>query len=238
MKHALIACILPILFGCTGINKTVTYEKTISGTTADVISGAVMEQEKLERIYYFVRDEIEFNWVYPQDIPPEDVLNNGIGVCMQKANLFAAMAREAGFETRFHFVYVGKNALKDFLPGFAFEKWADPFPHTVAEVLVDGEWISFDTSFDRELLDICMEKGLNFGGFPGIVGALSTEFSPRGVKGPQEYFADETREGFYGSDLTPLMEFERTNVSRFKRSLKPVIFRKAREIMNEIRGRS
>ena len=107
-----------------------------------------------------MRDEIEFGWVYPQEIPADEVLKNRKGVCMQKANLLVAMAREAGFKARFNFIYVHKNALEDFLPKFAYKKWADPFPHTYPEIFLNGKWISMEATFDRKLHEICLKKKL------------------------------------------------------------------------------
>jgi hypothetical protein len=32
------------------------------------------DEQKIENIYYFVRDEIQFGWMYPQEIPAAEVL--------------------------------------------------------------------------------------------------------------------------------------------------------------------
>jgi len=85
-----------------------TSEETISSVVNRITEGAETEEEKIEKIFYFVRDEIKFGWIYPQEIPAEEVLKNRKGVCMQKTNLLVAMAREAGLKARFHFMYVNK----------------------------------------------------------------------------------------------------------------------------------
>jgi len=143
---------------CTGDVQQKYPAKDLKSTTAEILFGAATDEEKLERLFLFVRDEIVFNWAYPQDIPPEEVLKNGFGVCMQKANLFSAMARQAGFQTRFRFTYVHKQALEDFLPAYAYENWSDPFPHTLVEILHQGKWRSFDPSFDSMLNKIAWIK--------------------------------------------------------------------------------
>lgn len=233
----LLFSILLIFFvSCVSSDDAVDQKSIHSTVTMLTESADQGDVEKLKCIFYFVRDEIEFNWVYPQDIPPEEVLNNGYGVCMQKANLFAAMAQSAGFETRFHFVFVQKKALEDFLPEFAYEKWLDPFPHTVVEVKLEDRWVSFDPSFDKDLHELCLAQKLNFGKNPEIRSQISTDFSLQGVKGAQEYWEVDNKEGFYGVDLTPLMEFDRENVPFWKRMLKPIIFNEAHSIMDEIRG--
>ncbi|MEW6262728.1 MAG: transglutaminase-like domain-containing protein [Thermodesulfobacteriota bacterium] len=100
--------------------KTVGNYGTIQEATAKLTQGAESDEEKLRQLFIFVRDEIRFDFLYPQDVPVEKVLREGRGVCMQKANLLVALAREAGFEARFRFMYVSKRALEDFLPDFAY----------------------------------------------------------------------------------------------------------------------
>lgn len=48
-----------------------------------MIAGTEYDEAKHERIFLFVRDGIQFNSAYPQDIAPGDVLANGMGVRMQ-----------------------------------------------------------------------------------------------------------------------------------------------------------
>jgi len=98
--------------------KNETIKTLVTGLMAD----AETDEQKIEKIYYFVRDEIKFGWVYPQEIPAEAVLKNKRGVCMQKANLLVTMAREAGLQARFHFMYIHKTALEDFIPKFAYKR--------------------------------------------------------------------------------------------------------------------
>lgn len=225
-----------LLFSCTTAEDPVKYnETTLEDKVRELISGAESDTEKIERIFYFVRDEIEFGWVYPQDIPPEEVLVNGRGVCMQKSNLLVAMVREAGLQARFHFMFVRKTALEDFLPGYAYRNWVDPFPHTFPEVLLNGKWVSMEATFDSELHRLCLTKQLNFGKNPDIAENVSIEFSPDGVKGHQQYTQDSEMESFYGDDLSEFSEYLHQDVPWWKRKMQPMIFRQAQNIMNKIR---
>ncbi len=210
-------------------------KEPIRNFTASLITGAKSDEEKIKRIYYFVRDEIKFGWVYPQEIPAEDVLNNRKGVCMQKANLLVAMAREAGLKARFHFMYVRKTALLDFLPEFAYKRWVDPFPHTFPEIFLNGKWVSMEATFDKELHEICIRKKLNFGKSPEIAGKVSIDFSPDGVTGHQQYVHAEGMDSFYGDDLSEFTKFMHKGVPWWKRMMQPMIFRKADKIMKTIR---
>jgi len=226
--------LLAIPFSAAGIEPPLSGGPTIRDTVGKLIEGAAGDEEKMKRIFYFVRDRIKFDWVYPQDIPAEEVLKNRRGVCMQKANLLVAMAREAGIRARFHFMYVRKNALEDFLPAFAYKRWVDPFPHTFPEVYLKGKWVPMEATFDRELHEACLRKNLNFGRYP-VMRSISIEFSPDGVKGHQQYFHVTSEKSFYGDDLGPFVKYHRESVPWFKRKLQPMIFRKAAAIMKSIR---
>ena len=64
-------------------------------------------------------------------------------------------------KVRFHVMYAHKTALFDFLPGFAYNNWVDPFPHIFPEVFLNGKWVSMEATFDKELHEICIKKKLN-----------------------------------------------------------------------------
>ncbi|MBN2434487.1 MAG: hypothetical protein JXK07_04385 [Spirochaetes bacterium] len=57
-------------------------------------------------------------------------------------------------------MYVHKTALLDFLPGFAYNNWADPFPNTFPEVFLKSKWGSMEATFDKELQEICIQRRL------------------------------------------------------------------------------
>ena len=233
MLMVFVCCIF--LSACAGNVQQKYSQRNLKSTTQSVIARAATDEEKLERLFLFVRDEIDFNWVYPQDIPPEEVLKNGFGVCMQKANLLSAMAKEAGFQTRFRFMFVHKQALEDFLPDYAYKNWADPFPHTVVEIVYQGEWRSFDPSFDGKLQKICLDNKINFARYPEIASAYKTKFSIEGMKGTQEFWNIAGSKPFYGDTLEPLIDWDQKNVSFFKKRLKPLIFWQAKGIMDKFR---
>ena len=183
----------------------------------------------------FVRDSIKFGWVYPQEIPAEEVLKNRKGVCMQKANLLVAMAREAGLKARFHFMYVDKSALEDFLPDFAYKKWVTPFPHTFPELFLNGKWVSMEATIDKELHDICINKKINFGKHAHIVNDVSIDFSVNCVKGHQQYVQKKEEKALYGNDLSKFTAFIHTEVPWWKRKMQPFVFKKADKLMTELR---
>lgn len=229
---------LVLLFLCniscsTGIVKMQT--ESISNKVEELTKGAKTDEGKAKAIFLFVRDSIKFGWVYPQDIPAEEVLKNRKGVCMQKTNLLVAMAREAGLKARFHFIYVEKSALEDFLLDFAYKNWVNPFPHTFPEIYLNGKWVSMEATIDKELHEICISKKINFGKYPEIVNNVSIDFSPDGVKGHQQH-VEVTKDGdFYGNGLSELSVYLHQNVPWWKQKMQPLIFKKADKIINELR---
>ncbi|HOO34322.1 MAG TPA: transglutaminase-like domain-containing protein [Thermotogota bacterium] len=236
MIMLVIAVILIIFTGCGKQYSEEENRMLIKETTMKVIEGAQTDVEKAEKIFYFIRDEIKFGWVYPQEIPAADVLRNGKGVCMQKANLQVVMMKEAGLKTRFHFMYVSKKALEDFLPDFAYNNWPETFAHTFPEVYLNGSWVSVEATIDRELHELCIAKRLNFGKDASIVENCSTEFSAEGVKGHQQYREIAGKESFYGESLDEFTEYLHEEIPWWKRLMQPLIFRKADKIINDYRG--
>jgi len=207
----------------------------ITKLTQELTFGCSSDVEKMKKIFNYVRDKILFGWVYPQSVSAEDIIKLKMGVCMQKANLLVQMSRAAGIKARFHFMYVHKTALEDFLPGFAYEKWEDPFPHTFPEVFLNGKWVSMEATFDKSLHTICIDRKLNFGKNKSIVKNIEIDFSIEGVKGHQQYCQAENTESFYGDDLAQFTDYLHKNVPWWKRTLQPMIFKKAQKIMNRIR---
>ncbi|MDC7240879.1 MAG: transglutaminase-like domain-containing protein [Spirochaetales bacterium] len=226
---------LLILVSCSSSSGETEEGETIASVVDRVTAGAEGDVQKMERIYYFVRDEIEFGWIYPQDIPAEEILRQRRGVCMQKSNLLVAMAREAGLEARFQFMYVHKTALEDFLPDYAYKKWPDPFVHTVPEVLLEGQWVSMEATFDKDLHEIALSRNLNFARYPDRRN-VDIEFNPDGVTGHQQLSVVKGMESFYGDDLGDLVEYLHSDIPWWKRMMQPKIFRDAQKIQNEYRS--
>ena len=211
--------------------------ETIKSVVTKLTVNEKTDEGKIKKIFYFVRDEIKFGWVYPQDISEEEVLKNRKGVCMQKTKLLVAMAREAGLKARFHFMYVYKNALEDFIPNYAYKEWMDPFPHTFPEVFINGKWVSMDASFDKELHEICLRENKNFAKYKNIADNVSIDFSENGVKGHQQFWQIKEKESFYGEDLTEFVEYLKDEVPLFKRKMQPLIFKQADKIITELRNK-
>jgi len=236
LKMGIVLTLLVIInMACAGQRETET-SNAISVKVNELIKNASSDEEKTEAIFLFVRDSIKFGWVYPQEIPAEGVLENRKGVCMQKANLLVAMARKADMKARFHFMYVDKIAIQDFLPNFAYKKWGNPFLHTFPELYLNGKWVSMEATIDKELHEICIAQKKNFGRNPEVVKQISIDFSANGVKGHQQYVQNTNKQSFYGDNLSEFTEYMHREVPWWKRIIQPFIFKKADKLMTELRN--
>lgn len=100
----------------------------------ELIDGWGSDKDKLRKIHQFIINEISY-WHIPGrvHIPnPEEILQTGCGNCYDYSSLFAAMLRSIGIPCKLVIGYVdGYKGL-----------------HAWNEVLVGGEWMIIDTTFD------------------------------------------------------------------------------------------
>jgi hypothetical protein len=202
---------------------------------SSINSKSVSTQDtKSLKMFYFVRDEVLFDFVGENYMSADEVLATGRGSCMNKAALFVKMAKESGIPARFHFMSVSKEALRDLLHPLAYRFWPDSFTHTFPEVKLKGKWMSMEATFDKELHEILLKKNLNFARYPDRRN-ISIEFSKSGIIGAQQLTAVEGREPIYADNLTPLKEMEET-ISWIKlKILRPLILSLSRGNLEKLR---
>ena len=118
----------------------------------ELVRGCTSDKEKLERIYYFVRD-------MPYDIlaafrdlaegkrKASDVVRAGHAFCMGKASSFAALCRAAGIPARIGFQQLDCPD-KPFMSEEVRQLWCDrklPW-HSLGEAYLDGKWLRLDAT--------------------------------------------------------------------------------------------
>lgn len=193
-----------------------------------ITKGAKLDEEKMERIFYFIRDEIRFDFVNPF-LSAENVLKQGHGSCMNKALLLVAMAKSAGIPARLHFSIVTKEALRDLIPPFLYKRWMSQFLHAYAETKLKERWVPLDATFDDELHRILLKKELNFARYSERRN-ISNDFSPSGVVGAQMLCLVE--DAGFSDDFTPFNKF----LPLYVRLLMPLIMRRSRRYMKKVRS--
>ena len=206
-------------------------ENSFKERVKNITRDANTPEEKMEKIFYFVRDQIPFDFLENSLMSAEEVLAAGRGSCMHKAVLLAEMAKEAGIPARLHFMWVSKEALRDLLHPMSYFFWASPFLHTYPEVKLNGKWVPMEATFDRELHEILLKRNLNFARYPERRN-ISIEFSTSGVVGAQQLTAVKGRDPIYADDLTPLKEMIES-LPWFKRKLQPWALRRSGNWLNQ-----
>lgn len=113
--------------------------KTLDSVTNQVVDGATDEMEIVERITNYVIDELEYDTQKAATLDAnyvpniDNVLSDKSGICYDFAAVTASMLREAGVPAKLVMGYRSDSDLY----------------HAWNEVLVDGEWMIVDTTWDN-----------------------------------------------------------------------------------------
>jgi len=125
--------------------------------TATALShGHETDLQRLEALFYFVRDRILFG--FPRTIGQWDrvkassVIQCGFGYCTTKATLLVALCRASGIEARVHYGLINTEIMRGIFPPFAFPFLGDSGTHSWTEVEIEGEWMPIDSYINDEEL--------------------------------------------------------------------------------------
>jgi transglutaminase-like putative cysteine protease len=124
---------------------------------AELIKDCRTEREKVEKIYYFVRElpyDIlsAFRYLAQGRRQASDVLAAGTAFCMGKASAFVALCRAGGIPARIGFQQLHCPD-KPFMSEEVRELWGDrklPW-HSLGEAHVDGRWLRLDATIHSAL---------------------------------------------------------------------------------------
>ncbi len=114
------------------------------------------DQEKLERIYYFVREMpydilAAFRYLAEGKRKASDVVRAGHAFCMGKASSFVALCRAARIPARIAFQQLDCPD-KPFFPEEIRQLWGDrklPW-HSLGEAYLGGKWLKLDATIHSE----------------------------------------------------------------------------------------
>jgi len=141
-----------------------------------LIEGQINDIEKSKNIFYFVRDEIEYNIYSPLfPIVASATLENKFGFCIQKSTLLAALARAVNVPSRLGFANIRSLLVPKKL--VEFQGTDVLLYHGFAELFLNGRWVKATPSFDMRM---CHEYGIVPVEFDGENDAM---LHPRGVDG-------------------------------------------------------
>ncbi|MCK5200394.1 MAG: transglutaminase domain-containing protein [Spirochaetales bacterium] len=128
------------------------YDNELVRATAEKLAGKeVSPRKKLEKIFYFVRDEIVFAFPAKGDlVKASETIKSGKGQCNTKSALFLALCKAAGIPARIHFSLIRKEIQKGLFTGLAFRIMPDLISHSWIEVEVEGSWRRIDSFINDE----------------------------------------------------------------------------------------
>jgi hypothetical protein len=124
---------------------------------------------KLEKIFYYVRDDILFGFPKKGDlIKASDTIMLGIGQCNTKGTLFLALCRATGIPARIHFSLIDKEIQRGLFAGLRYKLLPSLLSHSWIEVKVEGTWRRVDAyindeAYFRVAVSILKKKGWETG---------------------------------------------------------------------------
>lgn len=120
-------------------------------TALRVTAGETAVRGKLEKLFYFVRDEVAFGFPAEGDlVRASETLRLGFGQCNTKGTAFLALCKASGIPARLHFSLIRKEIQRGLFTGVAY--WLMPrlISHAWLEVQVDGRWRKLDSYINDE----------------------------------------------------------------------------------------
>jgi len=108
---------------------------------------------KLEKLFYYVRDDIEFAFPVDGDlVKASETIQSGLGQCNTKGTLFLALCKAIEIPARLHFSLIKKEIQRGFFTGVAYSMLPKFISHAWLEVEVDGSWRRIDSYINDETL--------------------------------------------------------------------------------------
>lgn len=140
---------------------------------------------KVEKLFYYVRDDIRFGFPANGDLTSaSETLSLGFGQCNTKGTLFLALCRAAGVPARLHFSLIDKEIQRGLFHGLAYRLLPARLSHAWLEVEIDGTWRRIDgyindAPFFRAALEELRRRGWDTGfSIAGACESASIAFAP------------------------------------------------------------
>lgn len=112
----------------------------------ELTSGKSTVIDKVENIFIYVRDEIQFGFPSKWDrVKASETLQYGLGYCNTKATLFRALCKTIDIPARIHTGLIEIKIMSGIFPSFAFPFMPGSGGHSWMEIEIDGEWKPIDS---------------------------------------------------------------------------------------------
>lgn len=192
------------------------------------------EDNKIRKIYGFVRDDILFGYNKKDNLSASQILKDGYGQCNTKAILLMALLRGVSIQCRFHGFTINKELQRGVISGIWYKLAPTNIIHSWIEVKYKNKW----KNLEGVILDIRYLKNLQAkfkdckGTFCGY-GVYTDNFQNPKVdwKGDDTYIQNLGINKDFGIFDNPdkFYETHRQNLSIIKRLIFNLI---ARKVMN------
>ena len=144
------------------ISRLVDYDHPlVRETVARLTKREVSLHGKLEKVFYYVRDEIRFG--FPEDgdlVKASDTIRLRMGQCNTKAALFLALCKAVRIPARIHFSLIKKEIQRGLFTGIGYALMPSLLSHSWVEVKIDGTWRKLDSFINDKAFYIAGRKAL------------------------------------------------------------------------------
>jgi hypothetical protein len=125
--------------------------KLVKSTAKKLTQNETSSRKKLEKIFYFVRDEIKFSFPTKGDlVKASETIRSKRGQCNTKSALFLALCRAADIPAKIHFSLIKKEIQKGLFIGLMYKLMPDFISHSWVEVEIEGKWRRIDSFINDE----------------------------------------------------------------------------------------
>jgi hypothetical protein len=156
----------------------------VQAKAIELVADRLTLHTKLESLFHFVRDEIQFGFPPKWDaVRASETLQYKLGYCNTKATLFLALCKAAGIPARIHTGLIDIRIMRGVLPIFSFPFLPKAGGHSWLEVEIDDMWKPLDSYInDKRFYDNALlrlhESGLTTAfSISEAKGASSCEFN-------------------------------------------------------------
>ena len=125
-----------------------------------IIQDAKNKREKALKIFFFIRDTIDFNSTLNIYIKASKTLKSDIVDYCNKINLHTALLRAEAIPVRLHYVEIEKEILEFILPKFIYKHLPNPIGHFYCECFINEKWIACEALYDKELYEGMINTGI------------------------------------------------------------------------------
>ena len=125
-----------------------------------IIQDAKNKREKALKIFFFIRDTIDFNSTLNIYIKASKTLKSQTVDYCNKINLHTALLQAVAIPVRLHYVEIKKEILEFILPKFIYKHIPNPIGHFYCECFINEKWIACEALYDKELYEGMINTGI------------------------------------------------------------------------------